>query len=327
MIIRFRTATSLLFAMCFAVPGALAGAADDLRREGVRFQSGADRAVIKATIKGRETVDYVFQAAQGQTLSVELKSSNRFNYFNVLPPEGDEALFVGSSAVDPTRFGTRLQEAGEYRIRVYLMRNAARRNESAAYTLSVRLVPAAANTGPDNLGYPTRLDQGGKALDETLSLMGIRFHVTCTGAGSINTLRIAPSGLEIDNTPISREVDGSCTGAEVNDLNADGSPEVYVYINSAGSGSYGSLAAYAANRRKSLSDIYLPPLEQHQDAARGYQGHDEFAVLEGTFVRRFPVYRDGDTNAKPTGGMRQLQYKLVPGEANWQLRLDRIVAY
>jgi hypothetical protein len=29
----------------------------------------------------------------------------------------------------------------------------------------------------------------------------------------------------------------------------------------------------------------------------------------------------------PSGGVRQLQYKLKPGEANWQLKLDRVVEY
>jgi hypothetical protein len=52
-------------------------------------------------------------------------------------------------------------------------------------------------------------------------------------------------------------------------------------------------------------------------------GHDAFSVGEGAFLRRFPIYRDGDTNTNPTGGMRQLQYKLVQGEAGWILRIDR----
>jgi hypothetical protein len=56
-------------------------------------------------------------------------------------------------------------------------------------------------------------------------------------------------------------------------------------------------------------------------------GHDEFAVVENVFVQRFPIYRDGDTNAKPTGGTRQMQYKLVPGEAGWVLKVDRVVEY
>jgi hypothetical protein len=160
------------------------------------------------------------------------------------------------------------------------------------------------------------------AFDQTLELQGITFRVTCPNASSINEATIVPAGLEIDNSPITREVDGSVIGAEVADLDANGSPEVYVYVTSAGSGSYGSLLAYAANNRKSLSEIYLPPLEEDPEASSGYMGHDEFTILELRLGRRFPIYSAGDTNAEPTGGTRQLQYRLEPGEAGWILRVD-----
>jgi hypothetical protein len=144
---------------------------------------------------------------------------------------------------------------------------------------------------------------------------------------SLNTLEIVPGGLEIDNRKISRQIEGVVTGAEVADLNADGSPEIYVYVTSAGSGSYGSVVAYSANKRKSLSEAYLPPIAENPKASQGYMGHDEFAVVEGRLIQRFPLYRSTDSNARPTGGMRQIQYKLVPGEAGWILKLDRMVDY
>jgi hypothetical protein len=164
-------------------------------------------------------------------------------------------------------------------------------------------------------------------FDQTLKLQGISFHASSSNSGSINELKIVPSGLTTDNTPIVRSIDGQITGAEVADLNGDGSPEVYVYIRSAGSGSYGSLVAFSANQRKSLSEIHLPPVSDDAKAAQGYMGHDDFAVVEGTLVRRFPVYKDGDINARPSGGVRQMQYRLTRGEANWQLKLDRVVEY
>ena len=162
-------------------------------------------------------------------------------------------------------------------------------------------------------------------FDRTLTLQGVKFRVTCANDSSLNRLRIVPSGLALVNAPIEREIDGTVTNVEVADLNADGSPELYVYVTSAGSGSYGSLVAYSANTRKSLSEITLPPITDHATAAEGYQGHDQFAVVESTFVRRFPLYKPGDTNAAPSGGTRQLQYKLSQGEASWVLRLDRVV--
>jgi hypothetical protein len=165
------------------------------------------------------------------------------------------------------------------------------------------------------------------AYDETLELQGVSFRVQCENTGSLNSLKLTPSGLEIDNSPIIFEIDGTVTGAEVADLNADGSPEIYVYVSSAGSGAYGSVAAWSANNRKSLSGIYLPELAENSEYGEGYMGHDEFAVVEQYLVRRFPVYLEGDTNAAPGGGMRQVQYKLEPGEASWQLVAEKAVDF
>ncbi len=156
---------------------------------------------------------------------------------------------------------------------------------------------------------------------------GITYHVTSPNRGSINVVTITPSGLEGDNTPIEVEVDGTVTGAEVGDLNVDGAPEIYVYVTSAGSGSYGSLVAYSPNNRKSLTPIYLPPVSENPEASPGYMGHDEFAVVENSLVQRFPVYAEGDVNAEPTGGTRQLQYHLEAGEAGWVLKPYRVIAY
>ena len=162
-------------------------------------------------------------------------------------------------------------------------------------------------------------------FSRTLTLLGVTFRVSCPNRGSVNELRIEPEGLLTDNSPIVQDVDGTVVGTEVADLNADGSPEVYVYVQSAGSGSYGSLVAFSANNLKSLSGIYLPPVAEHPQASRGYMGHDEFAVAENRLVQRFPLYRDIDTNATPTGGTRQVHYRLDAGEAGWLLRVDRIV--
>lgn len=165
------------------------------------------------------------------------------------------------------------------------------------------------------------------AYEATLDYLGIGFHVVATGEGSIGAVTITPTGLEIDDAPITRETDGRVELAEVGDLNVDGSPEIYVYTRSAGSGSYGGLIAYAANSKKSLSEIYLPPITDDPKASQGFMGHDEFRVVENTLVRRLPVYREGDSNAAPTGGTRQLQYKLEAGEAGWVLRVDKVVEY
>jgi len=166
-----------------------------------------------------------------------------------------------------------------------------------------------------------------KGFDKKLTLQGLTFQVKCPNEGSINKLTITPSGLEGENKPIVVEVDGSVTGAEVEDLDANGFPEIYVYVSSAGSGSYGSLVAYAANKKKSLTEIFLPDLGEDKVNSKGYMGHDQFAVGEGSLLRRFPIYKAGDSNAKPTGKTRQLQYKLKAGEAGWLLKIDKTTEY
>ncbi len=47
-------------------------------------------------------------------------------------------------------------------------------------------------------------------------------------------------------------------------------------------------------------------------------------MVESRLVRRFPVYLPGDTNAQPSGGTRQVSYRLEAGEAGWVLVQDRV---
>lgn len=154
-----------------------------------------------------------------------------------------------------------------------------------------------------------------------LELQGVTFDVSAPNDGSTNKLTIAVEGLKRKTAPIEREVEGTVTGAEVADLDRNRSPEIYVYVTSAGSGAYGSLIALAANRKTSLSNIFLPDLTDDKKLSAGSMGHDEFSIVENVLGRRFPIYKLGDTNAQPTGGMRQISYKLTPGEAGWILRV------
>jgi hypothetical protein len=159
------------------------------------------------------------------------------------------------------------------------------------------------------------------SFNQTFKLHGIQFNVIAQGTH----LRIIPTGLKIDNSPIERDIEGVVTGADIGDINVDGSPEIYVYIKDAKGGS--SLIAYSANNKKSLSDIYLPPITDDPKLTKGYRGHDEIAMVEGIIALRFPIYKDSDTDDKPSGGMRQLQYKLTQGEASWVLKLDKVLEF
>lgn len=160
-----------------------------------------------------------------------------------------------------------------------------------------------------------------------LTLQEMTFQVESPNQGSINLVTVRAQSKEKDLGPIEVEADGTIANVEVADLDGNGFPEVYIYVNSAGSGAYGSLIAYASNRNLSISEIYLPPLDQDPEATEGYMGHDEFAVGENALLRRFPVYREGDVNAAPSGGMRQVQYRLVTGEAGWVLEPHKVINF
>ncbi|WP_139556539.1 hypothetical protein [Methylotetracoccus oryzae] len=123
--------------------------AAESRVERVSFKAGAASATLKGAIKGDQTVDYVLAARAGQMMSVTLDTSNGANFFNVLPPGSDAAIANGSTLGNAWA-GT-LPVDGDYRVRVYLMRSAARRNEQARYTLTLEIAgskaAAAAPTG------------------------------------------------------------------------------------------------------------------------------------------------------------------------------------
>ena len=143
---------------------------------------------------------------------------------------------------------------------------------------------------------------------ETLSLLGITFEVESVSTNDGQELVIRPKGLEIDSSVIRKPAEGRVTKAEIDDLNVDGSPEIYVYITLPGKDARGRVVAWSANKKKSLSEIYLPELIAGDPRLKGYRGHDEFAVVETVLARRFPIYNNGDNNANPTGGTRQFQY-------------------
>ena len=120
-------------------------AADSIESRPLHFAKGTSSATVKGSIKGDKTIDYKLRAQAGQTMSATLKTSNGANYFNVLPPGSTgEAIFIGSTSGN--EWTGQLAAEGEYTVRVYLMRSAARRNEAANYTLTVDITGSAATS-------------------------------------------------------------------------------------------------------------------------------------------------------------------------------------
>ncbi|QAX83234.1 hypothetical protein C2E19_05000 [Pseudomonas sp. DTU12.3] len=115
------------------------------RVEQVVFKAGTDHTQIKQSIKGDQTAQYTLNAKAGQMLTVDFKPSSTSAYFNISAKDADSALFNGSMMGN--HFTGALPADGEYTVQVYLMRNAARRNAVADYTLSIKLAKGDAGTG------------------------------------------------------------------------------------------------------------------------------------------------------------------------------------
>ena len=134
----------------------------------VAVAAGATQA-LSGTLKGYQLADYLIPLEAGQSVVMQLKTSNPSSYFNVdAPGATDGAMFIGSTSGN--RFETVAPVTGDYLVRVYLMRSAARRNELARYTLSVRAG-----------GHP------GKAAAGDSRVAGTPFHATAS-------IRCMPAG-------------------------------------------------------------------------------------------------------------------------------------
>lgn len=128
---RLRTLTALIVVLGTTAPTFAQG----IRSVRVTFKTGTSAATLTGSLKGDETVDYLVNARAGQSMKVTLKTGNSANYFNVLPPGSEAAIAMGATI--GSEWSGALPADGDYRIRLFLMRSAARRNETATYTLAV----------------------------------------------------------------------------------------------------------------------------------------------------------------------------------------------
>ena len=139
---------------------------------------------------------------------------------------------------------------------------------------------------------------------------------------SLSTIRINTRDLKYNYSETFTDRD-PVSDVFIADLDNNGFDEIYIITTSAGSGSYGTVLGFASNNDKSLSMINFPDVDSTNKVFEGYMGHDSFFIENDKLVRTFPVYNKEDTNQNPTGGKRKLIYGLYPGEAMWQLQIEK----
>jgi hypothetical protein len=154
-------AVLLAIALPFPLEAVAASEAGATHRQTVQFAKGKSSAQVRGSVKGDADAEYTINARAGQTLAVSLKSSNGSLNFNISPAGAGEAMFIGGTL--GVKANVMLPADGSYVVQVYLMRNAARRHESAPYTLDMAV------TGQPLAPLPAAQD----AL-----VPGTRFHAT-----------------------------------------------------------------------------------------------------------------------------------------------------
>lgn len=137
-------------------------------------------------------------------------------------------------------------------------------------------------------------------------------------------LSIQPNGLKESNDKFSFKTNGTIIKAQIEDLDKDGSPEVLVYVSSNDNLKRGNILGVSVNDGKSISQISYRMVAENEELNKGYNGSDEFEIVEGVLCQRFPL---ADEAGKPTGKMRQIQYKLVKGEAMKKLEVGKVLEF
>jgi hypothetical protein len=135
MMMKFKLALAAALLCGVSVAPATLQAQGTVKPVAIQFAKGASSKVVKGTIRGDQSRLYTINVKAGQTLKVKLVTSNSSSYFNITAPGAEQALFIGST--EGNSYTGVVPSSGNYTIDVYLMRNAARRNETANYTLTV----------------------------------------------------------------------------------------------------------------------------------------------------------------------------------------------
>jgi len=149
--------------------------------------------------------------------------------------------------------------------------------------------------------------------DSTMKIGKTGYRVLCLNrAVDKNILSIRPIGFKPEAREVSFELKARVTGAEIDDLNMDGFPDMVIYI--LDKDNRPSILSVSSKNNESFQPIFFPDITNDMVLSKGYRGKDEFKLVEGILFRKFPVF-DSDTAIKtPTNKVRQIMYRVVDGE-------------
>lgn len=145
------------------------------------------------------------------------------------------------------------------------------------------------------------------AYQQTLHFNVYTFTVETPDTGLVRTASIKAWRGQLLLTNFRVPIDGAITATNVADLDNNRFPELYIFSQSGGSGSFGRVYGWQFLPERKAG---ITPLNWQLPPDRGYMGHDSLWLDHNALCRQFPHYQPGDTNASPTGGTAMMRYQL-----------------
>lgn len=122
-----------LILMCVLLISILAISASAQTKVRVKFAKGETSATVAGKVVGYKYIDYIVRAKSGQTMTVSLTSPHSGCSFVIFYSD----LKNVEDATDVQEFSRNVDVDDDYIVRVLLPRSAARRKESAAFSLKI----------------------------------------------------------------------------------------------------------------------------------------------------------------------------------------------
>lgn len=154
-----------------------------------------------------------------------------------------------------------------------------------------------------------------KKMDTTMKIGKVGYKVLCNNKSETkNSVTVTPVGFQNTARDVMFEIKGRILKAEVDDLNNDAFPDLVFYVYEPGDKGKASVVGISSINNENFAPISFPDIVNDPKLRSGYTGFDSFLLMEGTLMRRFPLFTVDSTGAKPTGMTRQIQYKVIKDE-------------
>ena len=161
----------------------------------------------------------------------------------------------------------------------------------------------------------TITEDDNSSIKEYKTKTGETFVVEITKMGSsLCKLKVTAKGFSSEDEIVDFGEIDPIINVWQTDLDQDGRDELFFVTQGVGSGAYGNLYGITYKSDKTVFNIIK--LDGDKSFLEGYQGRDTYKLgtddeYGSVIFNTFPVYKENDSNSKPTGGTRQITYILT----------------